>query len=435
MTKNYKILLAIIISSIIGANNTVTAQGSPADSQSLSMALQGGTIHIGNGEIIENGTVVFEKGLITYVGDENQQAEKNIDVSGQHIYPGLIAPNTRLGITEVDAVRSTRDFAEVGQYNPHIRALIAYNTDSDIIPTVRSNGILLAEITPSGGIISGQSSIVQLDAWNWEDAVYNSGSDEYKPAGIHLNWPSPYKYDRSINATTANDSYKENVDRIYKEFAEARAYQKIEGTPDPENLRFEAMAPVFDKSVRVFVHVNHKKGILDVIQFGESFGLKIVITGGNEAWKVADYLAEQEVPVVINATQRLPQSDDSSIDQPFKMASILEDANVLWCFSHHGSWEQRNLPFQAGQAVGFGLDQEAAIRALTLNTAKIYGIDQTLGSIEKGKDATIVVSDGNIMDPQSSIILHAFINGRTIDLDNKHKELYRKFGSKYGILD
>lgn len=403
------------------------AQDPPSKAQSESVTLKGGTIHIGNGEVIENGHLLFDKGKIIYVGIEAQEADRIIDVNGYHVYPGLIAPNTDIGLVEIDAVRATRDFQEVGQYNPHVRALIAYNTDSRIIPTIRSNGILLTEIAPHGGIISGQSSIVQLDAWNWEDASVQD------TAGIHLNWPRVYSYDSKNRRLKASDDYEKNVRSIEKYFQSAIAYGKRK-EHEATNLRFQALSDVLTANHPVFVHANNQKAILDAIDWSERLGIRIILTGAEDSWRIAETLAEKEIPVILASTQRLPGHTDSDIAQPYHTPALLEKAGVQWCFSHEGSWDQRNLPFQAGQAVGFGLDQEKAIQALTLSTARILGIDNRYGSLEPGKSATIAISDGNILDPKSSLILQAFIDGREVDLDNKQKKLYRKFAEKYGVL-
>lgn len=403
------------------------AQDPPSKAQSESVTLKGGTIHIGNGEVIENGHLLFDKGIIVYVGTEAQDADRIIDVSGQQIYPGLIAPNTDIGLVEISAVRATRDFQEVGQYNPHVRALIAYNTDSRIIPTIRSNGILLTEIAPHGGIISGQSSVVQLDAWNWEDASVQD------TAGVHLNWPSVYTYDSKNRRLKASDDYEKNVRSIEQYFQAAIAYGN-RNKHETTNLRFQSLSDILRHNHPVFVHADNQKAMLDAIDWSERLGIKIVLTGAEDSWKIAETLAEKEIPVIIASTQRLPGHTDTDIAQPYHTPALLEEAGVLWCFSHEGSWDQRNLPFQAGQAVGFGLDQEKAIQALTLSTARILGIDDRYGSLETGKSATIAISDGNILDPKSSLILQAFVDGREVDLDNKQKKLYRKFAEKYGVL-
>ena len=418
-------LLPLILSFILICTIGVT-QNPPAMEPDGSVTLKGGTIHIGDGTVIENGHLTFDKGKITYIGLEDQEADRIIDASGHHLYPGLIAPNTEIGLVEISAVRSTRDFQEVGQYNPHVRALIAYNTDSRIIPTVRSNGVLLAGISPRGGIISGQSSVVQLDAWNWEDAKIRDTS------GIHLNWPRVYSYDSRERRLSKDDDYEKNVRSIEEYFRSAMAYG-LRNKPEKSNLRLKALSQALENDMPVFVHADHRKAMLDAIDWSQRLGIRIVLTGAEESWKIAELLAQNNIPVIVTSTQRLPGSSDAGITSPYEAPAILEEAGVLWCISHEGSWEQRNLPFQAGQAVGFGLDPEKAIQAMTLSTARILGIADQYGSLEVDKSATIVISDGDILDPRSSIILQAFIDGREIDLDNHQKALYRKFAEKYGI--
>ena len=417
----FHLILSFFLISTVGFS-----QNPPASLPKGSVTLKGGTIHIGDGEVIENGHLTFDQGEIIYVGQEAQEADRIIDVSGYHLYPGLIAPNTEIGLVEISAVRSTRDYQEVGQYNPHVRALIAYNTDSRIIPTVRSNGILLTGISPRGGIISGQSGVVQLDAWNWEDAKIRDTS------GIHLNWPRVYSYDSKERRLSKDDDYEKNVRSIEDYFQSAMAYG-LRNDPEKTNLRFKALSQALEDGVPVFVHADHRKAMLDAIDWSQRLGIRIVLTGAEDSWKIAETLAQNEIPVILTSTQRLPGTPDAGITSPYEAPAILDQAGVLWCISHEGSWEQRNLPFQAGQAVGFGLDPEKAIQAMTLSTARILGIDTRYGSLETGKSATLVISDGNILDPKSSIILQAFIDGREIDLDNHQKELYRKFSEKYGI--
>lgn len=403
----------------------VIGQSAPAPGQQESITLRGATIHVGNGNVLQNAHLSFSDGRITYIGPEAQEADRIIDASGHHIYPGLIAPHTDLGLVEISAVRATRDSREVGKYNPHVRSIIAYNTDSRILPTVRSNGVLLAGIAPQGEVIAGQSAVVQLDAWNWEDALVKDTS------GIHINWPRVYTYDHSTRKLNRDEDYVKNVLEIEQYFEAAIAYGQAERVAKT-NLRLETLVSAMERDVPFFVHASERKAMLDAIDWSKRLGIRIVLVGAEDSWKIADILAEQEIPVLLASTQRLPRSSDAGIASPYEAPAILEKAGVLWAISHSGSWEQRNLPFQAGQAVGFGLDEEKAIQSMTLSTARILGIDDRYGSLETGKSATLVVSDGNILDPRTSIILHAFIDGREVDLDNHQKALYRKFSEKYG---
>ncbi len=404
----------------------------PAPAQSKPVLITGGTAHLGTGEVIENSVIAFEDGKITLVGGPNSLPELDenryevVNAVGKHIYPGFIAPNTRLGLEEIGSVRATRDYDDVGRLNPNLRSIIAYNTDSRVTPTVRSNGILLAQVTPSGGLVSGTSSIVQLDAWNWEDAAYNI--DE----GIHINWPGVYTYsgwwtERRIKR---DKDYEINKEKIELLFEQALAYSKKEN-PAEKNLKFEAMRGLFDGRKKLYVHTNNVSTIVEAAMFGKEYDLNLVIVGGRDAWMVTDFLKENNIPVLLNAPHRLPARMDEAIDQPFKTATMLQDSGVLFGFYMGGYYEVRNLPFQAGHAVGFGLPYEDAVAALTLNTAKIMGIDDRTGSIEKGKDANLFISEGDALDMMTCEVERAFIQGRQIDLNNKQKMLYQKFQTKY----
>ncbi len=425
--KKFQFLLLLTI-----VANHAYAQQTPAPPQSQPILITGATAHLGNGQVIENSAIAFEDGKINLVADarliriDGSKNYKIIDATGKHIYPGIIAPNTTIGLVEISAVRATRDETEVGQMNPNVRSIIAYNTDSKVTPTVRSNGVLLAQISPQRGRIPGSSSIVELDAWNWEDALYR------EDVGIHLNWPSLFSFSKGNNTEVINKNkkYEEQVLELEKFFDEASAYSK-NSSPETLNLKFEAMRGLFNKSKKLFVHTNQAKTIMQATLFAKKYDLEFVIVGAKDSWMITDFLKEHNIPVIINSTQSLPSSEDDDIDQPFKTPVQLQEAGILFCFSHSGHDTQRNLPFQAGQAVGYGLDCEEAIKALTLNTAKILGVDQSVGSLEEGKDATLFISEGDVLDMRTCKVVQAFIRGKELDLDNKQKALYRKYKAKY----
>jgi len=409
----------------------VQAQPSPAPPQSQSIAIYGGTAHLGNGEVIESSLIAFENGKLTLVEDMsrirfNKDAYgKAIDATGKHIYPGFIAPNTTMGLVEIDAVRATRDSREIGDFNPHIRSIIAYTADSDVPPTTRANGVLMAQVVPSGGTIDGQSTVVQLDAWNWDDAAVKM--DE----GIYMDYPSRFRWSWRTRSLDKNKDFDKELAEVKSFFKEAAAYAKNPNVTS-KNLKFEAMKGLFDGSKKLYVKVGMAKSISEVVLMMKDFGITPVIVGGDESWIVADFLKKNNVPVIVNKTHSLPSGDDSDIDQPFKTPKMLEDAGVLWCFQMNDSPSNvRNLPFQAGQSVGFGLDKEAAVKGLTINAAKILGIDNMCGSLEKGKDATLFISTGDALDIRGNNVEAAFIQGREIDLDDKQKALYRKYKKKY----
>lgn len=427
MRKNFSLLLAFSLFAPFAHAQSPT----PAPAQKSAILIMGATAHLGNGSVITNSAIGFEGGKLTLVADattiriDRSKYSKIFDASGKHVYPGFIAPDTRLGLVEVEAVRATVDFSEIGNINPNARALVAYNTDSEVTPTVRSNGVLVAQIVPEGGAVSGSSSIVQLDAWNWEDAALRTDD------GLHLNWPALQTFGGFANPQMQkNEQYDKDVTNLRRYFDEARAYAQ-QPSPEVKNPKFEAMRGLFDQKQTLFVHTDHAKTIQEAILFAENYGLRTVLVGGDDSWLVADFLKAHNVPVILSRTQRLPSRDDEDVDQPFKTATLLQEKGVLFAFSISGAWQQRNLAFQAGQSVGFGLPKEAALSALTLNTAKILRIDNQCGSLETGKDATLFISEGDALDMRGCQLTAAFIQGREINLDNKQKQLARKYEEKY----
>ncbi len=406
----------------------------PATEQSQPIVITNATIHIGNGEVIENGFVIIQDGKITGVHATQEAVglpagAKTVDASGKHVYPGLIAANTKLGLTEVDALRQTRDFREVGGLNPNVRSIIAYNTDSRVTPTIRSNGIMLAQIVPEGGRISGTSSIVELDGWNWEDAAYRTDD------GIHMTWPNSFRRSgwwAEPGGIEKSKAYDKTINEMRQLFSEAKAYSK--GKSATKNLRLEAMKGLFDGSKKLFIRVNLAKDIISAVKFAQNFGLKPVIVGGSESHLITDFLKENKISLIINQTHRLPGHEDSDIDQPYKLPKILDEAGIAFCMALPGSWDVRNLPFEAGTAAAYGMDKERALRSITLDAAKVLGISDRLGSIEVGKDATIIISEGDILDMKTSNVVEAFIQGKQIDLGNKQKDLFKKFEKKYNRI-
>ncbi|MGI8951130.1 MAG: amidohydrolase family protein [Chitinophagaceae bacterium] len=421
--------ISLLIFATVNAQETIY----PAPAQKETIALVHGTIHVGNGDVIDDGIIIFSNGKITDVRKYAPIADiKQIDCSDKQIYPGLISPVTNLGLNEIGQVRSSHDDVELGEINTDIRSVIAYNTDSKIINTVRSNGILLANVVPQGGIISGSSSVMQLDAWNWEDAVYKMDG------GIHFNMPSlaPSRFPSSSSSQQQPDKVKEALDKIDKVrtfFREAKAYF---GEPKHvhTNIKFEAVKRLFNQTQTFFVHCELVKEMFIATDFAKEFGFKTVIVGGSDSWKITDYLKQNNIAVILNQMHTLPTMMDDDVDQSYKTPFLLQQAGVMFCISDpNEETRYRNLMFNAGVAAGYGLTKEQALQAITLNTAKILGIDATTGSLEKGKDANIVVSDGDILDIKTSNIIYAFIEGRQINLDNKQKQLYEKYKYKYGI--
>jgi hypothetical protein len=435
MKKNIYIITAILFFCLLQVN----AQ-SPvvAPAQKKAIMLTGGTIHTGTGEVIENGTVIFSEGKITSVGKSadiktDKANFEVIDVTGKQVYPGLIFPNTSLGLVEIGSgVEVASDNREIGDLNPNVRAIVAYNTDSHVIPVLRSNGILLAQIVPTGTLLPGTSSIVQLDAWNWEDAAYKIDN------GIQIGWPRKSSaggrrggVDFQMGGAPASATYDKNVEALEKIFTDAVAYAVVD-QPKDVNLRLEAMKGLFDGTKTMFIITNEPKSIIAAISFGKRYGVKkMVLSGADEsAWVVKDFLRENNIPVLLTDPLSLPKYDYSDTKLPFKLAAMFKKEGILVGLTY-SKQAYGNLPFAAGETASYGLSREEALQTVTINSAKILGIDDRTGSIEVGKDANIVVSTGDILDISTNNIEYAFITGRNINLDNKHKQLYRRFESKY----
>ena len=436
-----KIFFSILL---LGSLGSLRAQETvlPAPKQTGTTVITNATVHVGNGQVIENASIEMRDGKITQVGANITPAAGAtiVDAKGKHVYPGLILPITNLGLVEVPSVRATNDVQEIGDMNPNVRALAAYNTDSKVINTLRSNGILLANIVPEGGLLSGLSSVVQLDAWNWEDAAYKTD------AGVHLRLPSLMARPRfggfgggggrGGGPNQETDPVKEGlekIDMIKSFFQEAKAYN-AEASHAATNLKFESVKGLFDKKQKLYIYANTVKQMLVALDFVKEFGFDVVIVGGMDSWQITDLLKANNVPVILNQPHSLPTLADDDVDQPYKTAAMLQKAGVVFSINDDdGQTRGRNLPFNAGTAATYGLGKEEALQAITLNAAKVLGIADKTGSIEVGKDANIVISDGDILDMRTSIVTDAFIQGRKIDLTDKQKLLYDRYKKKYNL--
>jgi imidazolonepropionase-like amidohydrolase len=416
------------------------AQQTPGDKQSKAIAITGATAHIGNGEVIENSLIIFDGGKLTTVADAtvvkmDLTGMEVINANGKHVYPGFIMPNTTLGLVEIDAVRATDDESELGSWNPHIRSLIAYNSESKVVESLRPNGVLMAQITPRGGRISGTSSVVQLDAWNWEDAVVKEDD------GIHMNWPNSFSRGRwwqgEDPGMKVNKNYEKQVKEITDFFNTTKAYTK--GTNQTLNLPYEATEGLFDGSKKLYIHVDDEKGIIDAVNFSKENGVKnMTIVGGYHAYKVADLLKQNGISVLLQRVHSRPDQTDDDYDLPFKMAKLLVDKGVVVALEGSGGMERmnaRNLPFYAGTTVAYGLSKEQALQLITLNTAKILGIDANYGSLEEGKSATLFISEGDALDMRTNIISDAFIDGRTLNLETHQTKLWKRYSNKYNTQE
>ena len=433
--------MKLFITTLVFLVATVTCMAQetvyPAKAQKAPFYIKDGQVHIGNGQVLDKATIEVVDGKITNIGASVTipTGATVIDAAGKQVYPGLILSSANLGLVEVGSVRATVDAVEIGEYNPSVRSIAAYNTDSKVINTLKSNGILLANIVPGGAIISGSSSIVQLDAWNWEDAAYKMDN------GIHYNFPALMarqgRYgDFGGMGGRGEDPIKKGLEQLEKDkafFKEAKAYS-LNPSPKEINLKFEALKGLFSGKQKLFVHCDIVREMLLAMDFKKELGLDVVIVGGSESYQVADLLKKNEIPVILSQLHNLPTLADDAVDQPFKTPAQLQKAGVLFALNDEdGQHRGKNLPFNAGTSVAYGLTKEQALCAITLNAAKILGIADKTGSLEVGKDANIVISAGDILDMRSSKIVSAFIQGRNVDLTDKHKQLYERYKYKYGI--
>ena len=382
-------------------------------------------VHVGDGRVLADISIVIDQGVITQmVPTENFRIEMSryriLDVDGQHVYPGFILPNTRLGLEEISAVRASRDYREVGEFNAHIRSLVAYNATSELIPTLRHNGILLAQVVPEGGFISGQSSIMALSGKTWEDAVYHTDD------GIHMRWP------RKGFSEEKKKRYEEEVEKIRAFVAEAGAYIYRE-TWAEKNLKLEAMRALFEGKKKLFLHAYRHDEILDGLHLAFLYGWHdVVLVGAWDAEYVLDFLRQNNISVLLDDVHRLPSRAQEDIDGPYRLPAILHKAGILVGLCYRAEVQSaRNLPFFAGTAAAYGLSKEEALQLITLNTAKILGIAQKTGTVEVGKDANIVISKGDVLDMQTSQITHAFIRGKQVDIHGRQEQLYEYYMKKY----
>lgn len=406
----------------------------PAQPQSKAILLKGGVAHLGDGSVIQNSLIGFDDGKITLVADATRSkidivGYKVIDIQGQHVYPGFILPNTSLGLQEVSSIDAMTDNDEVGEMNPNVHSQIAYNTDSKITPTLRYNGILIAEPTPVGGRISGSSSVMNLDGWNWEDATLK------KNIGVHLNWPRKVsgRFDLATFSfkREPNKKYDGQVQELEAFFEDAISYSKL--STKERNLKLEAMEGLFDGSKILFIHVSAAKEIVDGVRFAQKKGVqKIVVVSGTNALDVSEFLAKNKIPVVLPPVHALPDNEDMDVYLPFKLPYLLTKAGVTVALSHKGMLASaRNIPFYAGSAAAYGLTKEQAVQLVTLNAAKVLGIDDKVGTLTEGKHATLFVSRGDALDMMTNDLSYAFIDGKQIVLENEQQALYHRYSKKY----
>ena len=431
--------LAIAI--LLALNFSVVASDQvPGKPQTVPILLTGGDVYTVSGDVFRNGQVLFADGKIVAVGAQVSAPSdaKRIDVSGKRVYPGLFAAASDLGLVEVNSVSGSLDSAETGTINPNVRAEVAVNPDSEHVPVARSNGVLLNLTVPTGGLLTGSSAVIQLDGWTWEEMTVKA------PAAFHLTWPSAGGRGRrgaappAGEAAPAVDQSLVTLDRV---FTDARTYMNAKkasagsgsGNRFQRDARWDAMIPLLEGKVPLVVRAEELRQIQAAVAFAAREKLKLVILGGTDAPLCAELLKKHEVPVIVNGVQRLPSRADAPYDDPFTLPERLRKAGVTFCiapFGRHGASDLRNLPYHAGMASAYGLPAEEALKAITLYPAKVLGVADRVGSLENGKDATLFVADGDVLETPTQVEM-AFVQGRQVDLSNKHTMLWKKYQEKY----
>ncbi|HXF48349.1 MAG TPA: amidohydrolase family protein [Verrucomicrobiae bacterium] len=408
----------------------------PAPPQSHPIALVGGTVHTVTGGELAGATVLFDRGKISAIGRgiSLPPGAEVIDVTGRHIYPGLIDPFSNLGLTEIGAVRATNDVSETGRINPNARAEVAVNPESELIPVARANGVTTALTAPEGGIISGTAALINLDGWTWEEMTFKA------PAALVVNWPQMTPQ-RAWWVTESEEEQKKNRERNLKElfqaFKDARAYWTAKkatarsGKSIPTDMRWEAMVPVFERKLPVLVMANNIQQIHAAIAWADEEKIKIIIGGGYDAWRAAELLKSKNIPVLVGGTLRQPARRYEDYDMAYSVPAKLYQAGVKFAlFGDGGASNERNLPYHAAMASAYGLPREAALKAITLFPAEIFGVADRIGSLEVGKDATLIVTTGDPLEITTNVEIE-FIQGKKVDLTSRHTQLYEKYKVKY----
>jgi len=403
----------------------------PGQLPEKAVALVNGRIFTVHGDPIEDGILVMEDGQILYVGRDREripQDAERLDLKGGYVYPGLIALNTQVGLTEIDAVRATNDRSETGRVTPEVRADQAYNPDSEIIPTLRSHGILTVESVPGGSLIAGRSSVLNLDGWSIAEASVREN------AALHIDLDFS-RWDRSLRSDAERKKrVREKAAEIHAVMESARDYQQLKRAGDAEqlmDLRLESILPVLSGDMPVFFHAGSTEAMRQAMALARSFDLKAALVGAASAEDILPEIRASGLTLILNPPLTLPEHEDEDYDRPYRLAGAVKEAGIPFCLSHGGSWRVRDLPNAAGFTLAYGLSGADALRSITLDAARTLGIEGRLGSLEAGKDATLFVSEGDVLVLEQSRVTMAFIQGRPVDLNDRHKTLYEKYKQKY----
>jgi imidazolonepropionase-like amidohydrolase len=422
---------------LLTASAALAAPNVPPPAQEEPILITGATLHTVSGASIVGGRMLFSDGRIVAIGgaDLNVQVPARVvDLSGLHVYPGLIDANTALGLVEIEAVRATLDIAEPGPVNANVRAERAVNPDSELLPVARANGVLIALSVPNpgeNGLIVGTSAAIQLDGWTWEDMTVRA------PVGMHVFWPAMRVPDDvpEVRRTELIERRDERIETLETSLEQAAAYRRARAADasTPVDLRWEALLPVLAGELPLFAHAEDLMQIRHALNIAERFGLKMVLVGGADAWRIADELAAKQVPVIVATVNRAPQRRWEAYSTAFENAAKLVAAGVEVAIAGNGTAfdaaHVRNLPYEAAKAVAHGLSRSQALESITLAPARILGIDARLGSLDVGKDATFIVTTGDPLETATDV-RQAFVRGRAVDLATRHTTLHEKYSER-----
>jgi len=432
-----KLIIALIFSIMYG-NNQI-----PGTEQKRPILLRGGTLHTVTGDVLVEYDLLFAEGKIITIDEQIQPSPETdvLDIYGKHVIPGFIAGYTRIGLTEISAVKQTNDHSEIGEINPNVRANVAYNPDSDLIPVTRSNGVLTVNSAPTSGRIAGQSSVMYMDGWTWEDATLKH------PSALNLNWPS-MRFDFRKDAKKKEKEQREGYNKAIREMdllvRDVRAYHHRKNAKERKaehkqksDLRLESMIPFIVFKEPIHIKANNVRQIEAAAKWSTKHDLNIVIVGGADAWRIPEVLVEKNIPVILLGVQNTPRRRFEPIHTPYKVPAMLQKAGVHFCISLDPGYPMdghvRTLPDEAMRAASWGLTKDQALRAITLSAAEILGVDEKIGSLDLGKDATFFISDNEPLT-QSNHPIKAYIQGREIDLSDRQKNLWKKYKEKYRRL-
>ena len=433
-----RLIVIFMIFSTIYGNNQI-----PGTDQKRPILLRGGTLHTVTGDVLEEHDLLFAEGKIITIDEQIQPSPETdvLDIYGKHVIPGFIAGYTRIGLTEISAVKQTNDHSETGEINPNVRANVAYNPDSDLIPVTRSNGVLVINSAPSSGRIPGQSSVMMMDGWTWEDATLKH------PTALNVNWPS-MRFDFRKNAKKKEKEQREEYNKSLREMdllvRNVRAYHHRKNAKERKaehkqktDLRLESMIPFIVFKNPIHIKANDVRQIEAAVKWSNKHDLNIVIVGGRDAWMITEILVENNIPIIILGVQTTPRRRFEPIHTPYKIPSMLQKAGVHFCISLDPGYPMdghvRTLPDEAMRAASWGLTKDQALRAITLSAAEILGIDDHVGSLDLGKDATFFISENEPLT-QNNHPIKAYIKGREIDLSDRQKNLWNKYKEKYRQL-